>query len=63
MTFGAHMSISGGLHKAFGHGQKAVSGCPAITKPGCMVGIMQEYRESLCIGAGNQPHDTHVRMV
>ena len=28
MTFGAHMSISGGLHKAFGHGQKA--GCEAL---------------------------------
>ena len=26
--FGAHMSISGGLHKAFGHGQKA--GCEAL---------------------------------
>jgi deoxyribonuclease-4 len=28
MKFGAHMSISGGLHKAFGHGEKA--GCEAL---------------------------------
>jgi len=28
MKFGAHMSISGGLHKAFGHGERA--GCEAL---------------------------------
>src|SRR5215831_6579479 len=28
MTFGAHMSIAGGLHKAFAQGQKA--GCEAL---------------------------------
>src|SRR5512138_993407 len=28
MKFGAHMSISGGLHKAFGHGERA--GCDTI---------------------------------
>src|SRR5687767_14608058 len=28
VKFGAHMSISGGLHKAFGHGVKA--GCDTI---------------------------------
>lgn len=28
ITFGAHMSIAGGLHKAFGHGERA--GCDAI---------------------------------
>lgn len=28
MTFGAHMSISGGLHKAFGHGERA--GCDTV---------------------------------
>src|ERR1044071_103272 len=28
MKFGAHMSISGGLHKSFGHGERA--GCDTI---------------------------------
>src|SRR5690349_15929661 len=28
MKFGAHMSISGGLHKAFGHGERA--GCDTV---------------------------------